>query len=53
MNDAGSRDELFAIIQQNVGAEPPGPVVEKGCTGCGVCEYFCPTQQSAIRVYGP
>ena len=29
-----------------------GPVVEKGCIGCGVCEYFCPTQPSAIRVYG-
>ena len=29
-----------------------GPVVEKGCVGCGVCEYFCPTQPSAIRVYG-
>lgn len=28
-----------------------GPVVEEGCVGCGVCEYFCPTQPSAIRVY--
>ena len=29
-----------------------GPLVEEGCVGCGVCEYFCPTQPSAIRVYG-
>ncbi|MDE0333149.1 MAG: 4Fe-4S dicluster domain-containing protein [Nitrospinae bacterium] len=28
-----------------------GPVVDKGCVGCGVCEYFCPAQPSAIRVY--
>ena len=28
-----------------------GPLVEEGCVGCGVCEYFCPTQPSAIRVY--
>ncbi|MFQ5914345.1 MAG: 4Fe-4S dicluster domain-containing protein [Nitrospinota bacterium] len=28
------------------------PVVKEGCIGCGVCEYYCPTRPSAIRVYG-
>lgn len=26
------------------------PRVTSACTGCGLCEYYCPTQPTAIRV---
>ncbi|MBI1724680.1 MAG: 4Fe-4S dicluster domain-containing protein [Candidatus Tectomicrobia bacterium] len=37
------------VIEERGGAR--GPVVrEAGCTGCGVCEYYCPVYPSAIRI---
>lgn len=38
-----------AIVFEKRG-ESRGPVVKQGCTGCGVCEYYCPTGPAAIRV---
>ena len=26
------------------------PVVQDTCTGCGICEYYCPTEPTSIRV---
>lgn len=31
--------------------EARGPVVQNGCIGCGVCEFYCPVSPSAIRVF--
>ena len=37
------------VIEERGGAK--GPVVrEGGCTGCGVCEYYCPVYPAAIRI---
>jgi ferredoxin-type protein NapG len=40
-----------AAITMERSGQGKGPVVQKGCVGCGVCEYYCPTHPSAIRVY--
>jgi MauM/NapG family ferredoxin protein len=40
--------DAIAIEKTNGGK---GPAVKEGCIGCGVCEYFCPTQPSAIQVF--
>ena len=26
------------------------PVVQDTCTGCGICEYYCPTEPTSIKV---
>jgi MauM/NapG family ferredoxin protein len=31
--------------------EVKGPIMDDACTGCGVCEYHCPTYPAAIRVF--
>ncbi|MEK6709073.1 MAG: 4Fe-4S dicluster domain-containing protein [Nitrospinota bacterium] len=36
-------------IEARGGAKGPA-VREAGCTGCGVCEYYCPVYPPAIRV---
>lgn len=28
-----------------------GPVVKEPCVGCGLCEFYCPADPAAIRVY--
>ncbi|MBI3128638.1 MAG: 4Fe-4S dicluster domain-containing protein [Candidatus Tectomicrobia bacterium] len=36
-------------IEERDGAK--GPVVrEAGCTGCGVCEFYCPVYPAAVRI---
>jgi len=40
-----------AAIDMEKTVHGKGPLVKEGCIGCGVCEYFCPAQPAAIRVF--
>jgi ferredoxin len=40
-----------AAISMVKTAHGKGPVVKAGCIGCGMCEYYCPTDPPAIRVF--
>ncbi|MFQ5847264.1 MAG: 4Fe-4S dicluster domain-containing protein [Candidatus Methylomirabilales bacterium] len=40
-----------AAIAMEKTARGKGPRVKDGCIGCGVCEYYCPTDPAAIRVF--
>jgi ferredoxin-type protein NapG len=40
-----------AAISMLKTAHGKGPIVKEGCIGCGMCEYYCPTDPPAIRVF--
>ncbi|MBT5946983.1 MAG: 4Fe-4S dicluster domain-containing protein [Nitrospinaceae bacterium] len=40
-----------SAIQMVSEGELKGPLIGEACTGCGVCEYHCPTYPAAVQVF--